>query len=319
MRCIYSCEKTATGALDRGAMLKDLQQKAADAPDKEEQVQFVPGTLRGKKVGELIRMRVPAKCTTRYLQFIPPIEEAAAEDIAFEQKMTEGEHNDEVSEEQAEFFAHASMLDLQEMADILGVTYQDHCRATELPAFPPAPPNDVDAADIVRRVAANDPDLVDVNLNNVRGVEWARLLAGLAGNGHVESVSAANCDITDSVGALICDCLERNGCLRLLTLDSNSLSGDMVVRLIAATAARQTVEELRLTNQVGVSNTDSFECISSLSSSSDELQVPRQPRRVGDRDDAGAHAAAGEAGPDHGVPRHAQPDGRAAAEEPRPK
>ena len=49
-RCLYSCGKTSTGDLDRKAMLKDLQVKAVETPDKEEKVKFVPGTVRGKKV-----------------------------------------------------------------------------------------------------------------------------------------------------------------------------------------------------------------------------------------------------------------------------
>ena len=50
MRCIYKCEKKATGAVDRCAMLSALRQAAISTPDKEERVRFVPGTVRGKKV-----------------------------------------------------------------------------------------------------------------------------------------------------------------------------------------------------------------------------------------------------------------------------
>ena len=50
MRCEYSCEKISTGDLNRSAMLKDLQEKAVNTPDKEERVKFVPGTVRGKVV-----------------------------------------------------------------------------------------------------------------------------------------------------------------------------------------------------------------------------------------------------------------------------
>jgi hypothetical protein len=50
MRCLYSCEKSCTGQLDRSAMLASLKETACVTPDKEERVPFVPGTLRGKKV-----------------------------------------------------------------------------------------------------------------------------------------------------------------------------------------------------------------------------------------------------------------------------
>ena len=50
MRCLYTCDKKATGAMDRCAVLSALRQVALSTPDKEDRVQFVPGTLRGKKV-----------------------------------------------------------------------------------------------------------------------------------------------------------------------------------------------------------------------------------------------------------------------------
>ena len=75
------------------------------------------------------------------------------------------------------------------------------------------------------------------------------MFRGLAGNCHVETVSLANCDITDTVGAMIGDCLEQNRSLKFLTLDSNSLGGDMIVSLIAATSKTQALEELRVSNQ----------------------------------------------------------------------
>ena len=50
MRCLYTCEKAATGAVDRYAVLQALRQAAISTPDREERVEFVPGTVRGKKV-----------------------------------------------------------------------------------------------------------------------------------------------------------------------------------------------------------------------------------------------------------------------------
>ena len=55
MRCLYTCEKKATGAVDRRAVLKALRQTAMSTPDKEERVEFVPGTVRGKRVREKMR------------------------------------------------------------------------------------------------------------------------------------------------------------------------------------------------------------------------------------------------------------------------
>ena len=69
-------------------------------------------------------------------------------------------------------------------------------------------------------------------------------------SGLVETCSLANCGISDSVANLIVDCLEFNSSLRSLTLDSNSISPETVVKIIAATAKNKTLEELRCSNQV---------------------------------------------------------------------
>ena len=73
---------------------------------------------------------------------------------------------------------------------------------------------------------------------------------GLTRNDQVELVTAANCDITDLIGQDIVKCLESNKAIKFLTLDSNSISGEVVIELIKATANTQTLEELRVSNQV---------------------------------------------------------------------
>ena len=50
MRCMYNCEKNVTGMIDRDKMLTHLKEEAVATPDKEERVQFIPGTIRGKQV-----------------------------------------------------------------------------------------------------------------------------------------------------------------------------------------------------------------------------------------------------------------------------
>ena len=50
MRCLYNCEKNITGEVDRDKMLTHLKEEAVAIPDKEERVEFVPGTIRGKQV-----------------------------------------------------------------------------------------------------------------------------------------------------------------------------------------------------------------------------------------------------------------------------
>eukprot|EP00095_Tigriopus_kingsejongensis_P010120 maker-scaffold75_size407189-snap-gene-0.12 protein:Tk10120 transcript:maker-scaffold75_size407189-snap-gene-0.12-mRNA-1 annotation:"tropomodulin-like isoform x2" len=241
MRCLYNCEKASTGHIDRSAMLKDLHDKAAQTPDVEENVEFVPGTIRGKKfVPKEDPIAVKGASETGNNSSVQV--DDSLEDIQWE---NEGEYS--------ECIANATDEELKEIADILGLTYQNDCLATTLRQYPDPPPNDSNIDDIIRRVQSNDPDLIDINLNNIKGIgiqQWKRLFDGLAKNDHVELLTAANCDIFDSVGGIICDCLKENSNLKLLTLDSNSISGEMIVNLIRATSHKKTLEELRVSNQL---------------------------------------------------------------------
>eukprot|EP00094_Tigriopus_californicus_P007527 TCALIF_07247-PA protein Name:"Similar to Tmod2 Tropomodulin-2 (Mus musculus)" AED:0.05 eAED:0.05 QI:154/0.83/0.85/1/1/1/7/232/412 len=241
MRCLYNCEKDATGDIDRSAMLRDLHEKAVKTPDIEDQVKFVPGLLRGKKF-------VPKEDDTINLK------EDMSENAAQMDEIQDVELSTllENAAEYDEYIANATDLELREVADILGLTYQNDCLATELKRYPDPPPNDSNVNEIIQRVQSNDPDLIEINLNNIKGIgatQWQKLFDGLAKNDHVESLTAANCDISDTIAQLICECLHANQSLRFLTLDSNSISGEMILKLIQATSQRKTLEELRVSNQ----------------------------------------------------------------------
>lgn len=238
MRCLYNCEKDATGDIDRSAMLRDLQEKAAKTPDIEDQVKFVPGLLRGKKY-------VPKEEDTIHVR-----EDADEKD---EQQELELSILLENAAEYDEYIANATDLELREVADILGLTYQNDCLATELKKYPDPPANDSNINEIIERVRSNDPDLIEINLNNIKGIganQWQLLFGGLSKNDHVESLTAANCDISDTIAQLICDCLNENQSLRFLTLDSNSISGEMILKLIQTTSRKKVLEELRVSNQL---------------------------------------------------------------------
>ena len=49
-RVNYVCNKEATGPVDRKALIDHINKIALETPDQPENVPFVPGTVRGKKV-----------------------------------------------------------------------------------------------------------------------------------------------------------------------------------------------------------------------------------------------------------------------------
>ena len=65
--------------------------------------------------------------------------------------------------------------------------------------------------EVIKQATANDPELLDINLNNLKWIsreKWTALFAALKENSTVESLSACNCDLTDSLATLLCETLE---------------------------------------------------------------------------------------------------------------
>ena len=122
----------------------------------------------------------------------------------------------------------ATPTDIQDIADILGVTFQEHCMATPLKVardckktydgiyigvqvYPAEAPNNTNIDEVIKQATANDPELQDINLNNLKYIskeKWAALFAALKDNSVVECLSACNCDMTDTIANLLCECLE---------------------------------------------------------------------------------------------------------------
>ena len=108
---------------------------------------------------------------------------------------------------------------------------------------------------LLYQVEGNSGDCLEINLNNIQGIPqtiWIKFFEALGNNSTVELLTATNCDLTDTVGSAVASCLERNKSLKYLTLDSNNISGDMLVKIIRSTAQSKVLEELRCSNQVSI-------------------------------------------------------------------
>ena len=155
----------------------------------------------------------------------------------------------------AAFLDQAPDIDLKEIADILGIMYQNDCSAEVLKYFPEEPPiDDIDFGTIIDQIESNDEYLNQVNLNNVQHFEthqWIRLFKALEEkNTVVEEFSAANCNLKDDLTTSIAQALAANGNLKKFTLDSNQLSGPSLIQIMKAIVKQGSLQELRINNQV---------------------------------------------------------------------
>ena len=145
--------------------------------------------------------------------------------------------------------------DLKEIADILGIMYQNDCSAEPLTAYPVEQfPNVVNFTDIIERIENNDPELKVLNLNNVHHLDksqWLRIFKALEDkNDVVEEINAANCQLKDHLVPSIAQALSSNVSLKRLTLDSNQFTGQSLIQILKCLTSNCCLQELRFSNQV---------------------------------------------------------------------
>ena len=145
--------------------------------------------------------------------------------------------------------------DLKEIADILGIMYQNDCSAEPLTVYPIEQfPIVVNFTDIIERIENNDPELKVLNLNNVHHLDksqWLRIFKALEDkNDVVEEINAANCQLKDHLVPSIAQALSSNVSLKRLTLDSNQFTGQSLIQILKCLTSNCCLQELRFSNQV---------------------------------------------------------------------
>ena len=145
MRCLYNCEKNITGEVDRDKMLTHLKEEAVAIPDKEERVEFVPGTIRGKQVIQpqdtsmvlftlfkIIFLKLISKILLHEFQYVPkdniieikPKGEYDSDEDDVVPVVVDVSYDAEREKDFKEISENATLDDIKEIADILGVAYQ---------------------------------------------------------------------------------------------------------------------------------------------------------------------------------------------------
>ncbi|XP_043933474.1 tropomodulin-3-like [Protopterus annectens] len=235
--------KKATGTYDRESLLAFLEKEALEIKDKED---FVPYT--GEKKG---KMFIP-----KHKPVMPLIEDQITLDPELEEALTS-----------------ASDTELGDLAAILGMhtligtsfgdtrgsgdgfnkhSIKDVVKCEQLIPVPDEPPNPTNVEESLRRIKANDPRLVEVNLNNIKNIpiptlkEFAKTLEC---NTHVKSFSLAATRSNDPIASAFADMLKRNKTLNSLNVESNFITGTGILALVNALKENDTLTEIRIDNQ----------------------------------------------------------------------
>ncbi|XP_069574820.1 leiomodin-2a [Brachyistius frenatus] len=118
------------------------------------------------------------------------------------------------------------------------------------PERPSGNPTVIDKA--LEQILSDDPTTIEVNLNNIEDISQVTLLhfaEALCTNTHVHIFSLANTRADDCVAFAVSKMLRENHSIRNLNIESNFVSGQGILDLLAALQQNRTLVELRFHNQ----------------------------------------------------------------------
>ena len=81
------------------------------------------------------------------------------------------------------------------------------------------------------QVFNDDDDVVELNWNNIKNIKrdvFRTLFDGLKRNTNLKALSLANTNLTDSTAEYLLEAVRQNKSLRVLNVESNYLSGNML-------------------------------------------------------------------------------------------
>ncbi|XP_055484627.1 leiomodin-3 [Psammomys obesus] len=112
--------------------------------------------------------------------------------------------------------------------------------------------NQTDLDGSLRRVRQNDPDMKELNLNNIENIPKEMLLDfvnAMKKNKHIKSFSLANVGADESIAFALANMLRENRSITTLNIESNFITGKGIVAIMRCLQFNETLTELRFHNQ----------------------------------------------------------------------
>ncbi|XP_073423115.1 tropomodulin-4 [Dendrobates tinctorius] len=244
MRQKDQTKKTATGPLDRDALLHHLEKEAMDVKERED---LVPYT--GEKKGKAFVPKNPKR------------------EIPKEEQIT-------LEPELEEALANATDAEMCDIAAILGMytlmsnkQYYDAITSgiiinkeginsvvqpDKYKPIPDEPPNPTNVEETLQKIKSNASDLVEVNLNNIHDIPIPTLKGiceAMKANTHVKKLSLVATRSNDPVAYAVAEMIKENKTLETLNIESNFISSAGMLAVIQAMKNNSTLTELKVDNQ----------------------------------------------------------------------
>uniref|UniRef100_A0A672UEA2 Leiomodin-3 n=1 Tax=Strigops habroptila TaxID=2489341 RepID=A0A672UEA2_STRHB len=112
--------------------------------------------------------------------------------------------------------------------------------------------NQTNLEESLEKVRKNNPDMKDLNLNNIENIPKEMLIDfvnAMKKNKNIKTFSLANVGADDNVAFALANMLRENRSITTLNIDSNFISGKGIVAIMRCLQYNETLTELRFHNQ----------------------------------------------------------------------
>lgn len=270
-RCRDQTEKKPTGPYQRDKLLKYLEEKAKGEKDWEEVVPFAPGVKRGKVYEKEDELEEGQKSSEGKGNMQMPIELDIDDEEEDEDELDE---NDDGVIDKA--LKNAPERDLVDLAGILGMhnvlnqpqyynalkgrgqneetgfSFSGVIKAFQPRVVPDEPENETDVEDCIKRLESGDSTLEEINMNNMKRASKERIrsmIRAACKSKNLKKLLLANTAISDQEARPLVELIETSNTLKVLNIESNFMSPEMVAKLLRATLATQSLVEFHAENQ----------------------------------------------------------------------
>ncbi|NXR86536.1 TMOD1 protein, partial [Hypocryptadius cinnamomeus] len=238
-------QKPPTGPFKREELMAHLEKQAKDIKDREDLVPFT-----GEKRGMLIL------CTVLVAGLIL---HCAGERYCAVSFPVSGTYNKSCSPVSVAILGMHTLMSNQQYYEALGSStivnkegLNSVIKPTQYKPVPDEEPNSTDVEETLKRIQSNDPDLEEVNLNNIMNIPIPTLKAfaeALKNNTYVKKFSIVGTRSNDPVAFALAEMLKVNSTLKSLNVESNFISGSGILAIVEALEGNTSLVELRIDNQ----------------------------------------------------------------------
>ncbi|NWW68675.1 TMOD1 protein, partial [Ifrita kowaldi] len=229
-------QKPPTGPFKREELMAHLEKQAKDIKDREDLVPFT-----GEKRGMVILCIL---CWVRHDEgTVGAQQKGFMFSFSFSAAIL-GMHTLMSNQQYYEALGSSTIVNKEGLNSVI--------KPTQYKPVPDEEPNSTDVEETLKRIQSNDPDLEEVNLNNIMNIPIPTLKAfaeALKNNTYVKKFSIVGTRSNDPVAFALAEMLKVNNTLKSLNVESNFISGSGILAIVEALEGNTSLVELRIDNQ----------------------------------------------------------------------